>query len=313
MAHGVYFPSFEYPLSIPGLILLGLLVGIMTGFWGMGGRFLMTPLLNIFLNIPFNVAIGSDICQMVGTSSMNMVRYKILGTVDFRLACWVTLGGVLGMECGVSLLEFLKKAGDLIILGHPLRIIFLSLSVIYAVLLFWIGTIIYRESKGTRGPASGAPTDFQWDMTSRLQTIHLSPMVSLPRSGIASLSLWLVLAIGFLTGLLVGSLGVGGTFIVLPALIYVLGCPMGVARSTELLGTLFLMVYGTFSHSLRGNIDLPLAVVLFLSSTLGIQIGTLSIKKFPGTELRRIFPLIVYLIVFFLMLKILGRLGLLSF
>jgi uncharacterized membrane protein YfcA len=313
MVNGVYFPSFDYPLSIPGLILLGVLVGVMTGFWGMGGRFLLTPLLNIFLNIPFNVAIGSDVCQMVGTSSMNMVRYKILGTVDFKLACWVTLGGILGMECGVSLLEFLKRAGDLIILGQSLRIIFLSLSVIYAILLFWIGTILYRESKGTRQPAAGALTDFQLGMTSRLQTIRLSPMISLPRSGGASLSLWLVLAIGFLTGLLVGFLGVGGTFFVLPALIYVLGCPMGVARSTELLATLFLMVYGTFSHSLRGNVDLQLAVVLFLTNTLGIQIVTLSIKKFPGRELRRIFPLVVYAIVFFLALKILGRLGLVPF
>jgi len=312
MVHGVYFPSFEYHLSIPGLILLGLLVGIMTGFWGMGGRFLMTPLLNIFLDIPFNVAIGSDICQMVGTSSMNMVRHKILGTVDFRIAWGVILGGVLGMECGVSLLEFLKRAGDLILLGQPLRIIFLALSVIYAVLLFWIGTIVYRESKGALVPEAGPLTDFQIGMTSKLQTIHLPPMVSLPRSGIASLSLWLVLAIGFFTGLLVGFLGVGGTFIVLPALIYILGCPMGVARSTELLGILFLVIYGTFSHSLRGNIDLQLAVVLFLSSTLGVQIGTLSIKKFPGTELRRIFTLLVYLIVLFLALKVLGKLGLVS-
>ncbi len=313
MVHGVYFPSFEYHFSIPGLILLGLLVGIMTGFWGMGGRFLLTPLLNIFLSIPFNVAIGSDICQMVGTSSMNMVRYKILGTVDFRLACGVSLGGVLGMECGVSLLEFLKKAGDLILFGQPLTIMFLAFSVIYAGLLFWIGTIVYGESKGARAPEAGPLTDFQMGMTSKLQTIHLPPMVSLPRSGIASLSLWLILAVGFSTGLLVGFLGVGGSFIVLPALIYILGCPMGVARSTELLGILFLMVYGTFSHSLRGNIDLQLAVVLFLSSTLGVQIGTLSVKKFPGTELRRVFTLIIYLTVLLLSLKILEKLGLVSF
>ena len=273
----------------------------------------MTPLLNIFLNLPFNVAIGSDICQMVGTSSMNLVRYRILGTVDFRLACWVTLGGVLGMECGVSLLEFLKNSGSLIILGQPLKIMFLTFSLIYAGLLFWLGTILYRESTGNRTMEASGPTVLQTAMNTRLQTLHLPPMISLPRSGVASLSLWLVLGIGFLAGLLVGFLGVGGSFIILPALIYILGCPMGMARSTELLGTLFLMIYGTFSHSLRGNIDLLLAVVLFLSSTLGVQIGTLSIRRFPGTGLQRVFTLIVYLFAFSLGLKVLGRLGLVSF
>jgi uncharacterized membrane protein YfcA len=313
MLPGVNFSGFDNHLSIPWLVLLGLLVGIMTGFWGMGGRFLMTPLLNIFLNLPFNVAIGSDICQMVGTSSMNLVRYRILGTVDFRLACWVTLGGVLGMECGVSLLEFLKSSGSLIILGQSLKIMFLTFSLIYAGLLFWLGTILYRESTGNRTMEASGPTVLQTAMNTRLQTLHLPPMISLPRSGVASLSLWLVLGIGFLAGLLVGFLGVGGSFIILPALIYILGCPMGMARSTELLGTFFLMIYGTFSHSLRGNIDLLLAVVLFLSSTLGVQIGTLSIRRFPGTGLRRVFTLIVYLFVFSLGLKVLGRLGLFSF
>ena len=266
----------------------------------------MTPLLNIFFNVPYNVAVGSDLCQMVGTSSMNMVKFKILGTVDYKLACWIVPGAVAGVECGVRVLEVLKFVPDLVIMGRPLRILFLALSAIYAGVLFWIATIIYRESQtGERGAKEiGDLTDLQMEMTQRLQTIHVSPMISLPGSGIRAVSLWVVLGLGFFIGFLVGFLGVGGSFIVLPALIYILGCPMGVARSTDLFAGLFIMVFGTFSHSLRGNIDLILAIVLFLSSTLGIQIGAFSARSFEGSKIRRAFVFIAYAVVFGLALKI---------
>ncbi len=312
MEYWAQFPGGAYHVNIIELISLGFTVGIMTGFWGMGGRFLMTPLLNVFFNIPYNVAVGSDICQMVGTSSMNMVKFKIMGTVDYKLAGWMIMGAIGGVECGAQILEVLKLAKDLIIMGKPLRIMFLVLSAIYAVLLFWIGTIIYRESKAgyERAKEIGSLTDLQLNVTARLQTIHVSPMISLPVSGILAVSLWVILGVGFLAGLLVGFLGVGGSFIVLPALIYILGCPMGVARSTDLFGNLFIMVYGTFSHSLKGNIDLILVIVLFLSSTLGMQIGTFSGKKFSGAKVRQGFALAAYFIVLSLALKISSTLGL---
>jgi hypothetical protein len=312
MEYGAHFPEVEYHFNILIVIFFGLTVGIMTGFWGMGGRFLMTPLLNIFFNIPYNVGVGSDLSQMVGTSSMNMVKFKIFGTVDYKLACWIMPGAIAGVECGVRFMEVLKFAPDLIVMGRPIRILLLVLSAIYGAVLFWIGTIIYRESKmsdkGTK--EIGDFTDLQMDMTARLQTIHASPMISLPGSGIRAVSIWVVLGLGFLAGFLVGFLGVGGSFVVLPAFIYILGCPMGVARSTNLFAGLFIMVYGTFSHSLRGNIDLVLVVVLFLSSTLGIQIGPLFAKRFEGSGVRRAFALVAYCAVLGLALKIFWALGL---
>jgi uncharacterized membrane protein YfcA len=309
------FPGGAYHVNIIELISLGFTVGIMTGFWGMGGRFVMTPLLNVFFNIPYNVAVGSDICQMVGTSSMNMVKFKIMGTVDYKLACWMIMGAIGGVECGAQMLEFLKSANDLILMGKPLKILFLVLSAIYAALLFWIGTLVYGESKAAyeRPKEMGNLTDFQLDVTARLQTLRLPPMISLPVSGIQAVSFWVILGVGFLTGLLVGFLGVGGSFIVLPALIYILGCPMGVAMSTDLFASLLVMGYGTFSHSLKGNIDLILVIVLFLSSTLGMQVGNFGIKKFRGSKVRRGFALIAYSTVLFLALKISSTLGLVSF
>lgn len=177
MEYWAQFPGGAYHVNIIELISLGFTVGIMTGFWGMGGRFLMTPLLNVFFNIPYNVAVGSDICQMVGTSSMNMVKFKIMGTVDYKLACWMIMGAIGGVECGAQMLEFLKSANDLILVDKPLKVLFLVLSAIYAALLFWIGTLVYGESKAAydRPKEMGNLTDFQLDMTARLQTLRLPP------------------------------------------------------------------------------------------------------------------------------------------
>jgi uncharacterized membrane protein YfcA len=315
LQYWVHTPRVDYHISLINLIFVGLMVGVMTGFWGMGGRFLMIPLLNIFFNIPYNVAVGSDICQMLGTSSMNLVRSKIMETVDYKLACWMLLGAVSGVECGARLLEVLDRAPDLVIMGLSLRILFWVMSVIYGFLLFWIGTILYRESKVGYGRAKepAGLTDLQLDVTARLQTVHLPPLISLPASGILGVSLWVVLGVGFLSGLLVGFLGVGGSFLVLPALIYILGCPMGVARSTDLLGNFFMMGYGTFSHSLKGNIDLILVIFLFLSSTLGKQIGTFSAKRFSASRVQRGFALAAFAVVLSLTLKFFRTLGLISF
>jgi uncharacterized protein len=309
------FPGGEYHVHILALISLGFMVGIMSGFWGMGGRFLMTPLLNIFFNIPYPVAVGSDICQMFGTSSMNMVKFKIMGTVDYKLACWIIMGALGGVECGAQILEFLKSANDLILGGKSLSAPFWVLSTIYVVLLFGIATLVYGESKATyeRPKEIRHVADFPLGVTARLQTLHLFPMISLPVSGVQAVSFWVVVGVGFLAGLLIGFLGVGGSFIVLPALIYILGCPMGVARSTDLFANLSVMGYGTFSHSLKGNIDLILVIVLFLSSTLGMQMGTWGLKRFRDARVRRGFALIAYSTVLFLALKICSVLGLVSF
>ncbi len=312
LEYGAHFPEVEYHFNILNLIFFGLAVGIMTGFWGMGGRFLMTPLLNIFFNIPYNVGVGSDLSQMVGTSSMNMVKFRILGTVDYKLACWIMPGAIAGVECGVRVMDVLKFAPDLILMGKPLRVLLLTLTAIYAAVLFWIATILYRDSKaGDKGAKEiGDFTELQMDMTTRIQALHASPMISLPGSGIRAVSLWVVLGVGFLVGFLVGFMGVGGSFIVLPAFIYILGCPMGVARSTDLFAGLFINVYGTISHSLRGNIDLILVIVLFLSCNLGIQIGTFSAKSIEGSRMRRAFALVAYSVVLGLALKIFWALGL---
>ena len=309
------FQGIDYQINNISLIALGLVVGIMTGFFGIGGRFLMTPLLNIFFNVPYNVAVGSEICQMVGTSSMNIMKLRKMGNVDYKLAVILLGGAIIGVELGAHILEVLKMAGNITLMGQSIGLMFLILSTVYAGLFLWLGAIIYRESKvAFKGNLEiGDMTALQFNMTARLQTIRIRPMISLPVSGIETISLWVVVGVGFVTGLLVGFLGVGFSFIAMPALIYVLGCPMVVAMSTDLFQGLLAMGYGTFSHSLKGNIDLMLVTVLLITTTLGMQMGTALARRFTGPRMRQGFALVSFLIVLLSAFKIVNQLGLTPF
>jgi uncharacterized membrane protein YfcA len=166
--------------------------------------------------------------------------------------------------------------------------------------------IIYQESKGPgpQGAAEGVVSPYQPAVTARLQHIQLPPMINLPVSGIEAISLWVILGVGATTGLLVGFLGAGGGFIRMPALIYVIGCPMVVAIGTDLFESLFSLGYGTLSHSFKGNIDLILTVILLISGSLGSQIGGVLAKRFSNSNLRQFFALITFAVVVLLIVKL---------
>jgi uncharacterized membrane protein YfcA len=299
-----HFQGLEAHVSLTGVVFLGIFIGLLAGFFGIGGQLLMTPLLNIFFNIPYNVVVGTEICQMLGSSSMNVMKFKMAHNVDYKLAVLLFIGAAAGVEGGAKLLEVLKMAKQITFMGRPLDVMFLVFGVFYGGLLLWIGATIYRESKmaySKGGAVSMAAV--QMDMTARLQTICLRPMISLPFSGIENISLWIVLGVGFSVGLLVGFFGVGGSFIGLPALVYVLGCPMGVAIATDLFESLLVMGYGTYSHSLKGNIDLALAVVLLLCTTLGTQLSLPLTRRYSGRRARQGFAFAAYLVVLLLIMK----------
>jgi len=265
-----------------------------------------SPLLNVFFNVPYNVAVGSDLCQMLGTTTLNIIRFKRMSRIDFKLAAWMLIGTLIGIEGGAQVLELLKQAGTFTFLSLTLAYLPLIMTLVYSLLLFWIGLIIYKESKGPVQPSlsEGEPAPYQPAVTARLQHIQLPPMISLPVSGIEAISLWVILGVGAATGLLLGFLGAGGGFIRLPALIYVIGCPMVVAIGTDLFESLFSLGYGTLSHSFKGNIDLMLTVILLVTGSLGLQIGGVLAKRFSNPHLRQVFALITFVVVIVLVVKL---------
>ncbi|WP_318571164.1 sulfite exporter TauE/SafE family protein [Salinigranum marinum] len=250
----------------------GLLIGILFGFFGMGGSFLVTPALLVMGYEP-NVAVGSGLAFVFGTSVIATLKHRDLGQVDYKLGVSMIVGTTLGIEVGKIGLEYLQHIGlaDSVV------------SVAYVVLLGGIGVFVTREAlRGGSGGIShdvdesddadeGLDADDIPDIAKKIQSYHIPPMLSL-RGGI-TVSLWMVLIVAFLTGLLSGFLGVGGGFIRMPALFYAIGVPVPVAVGTDLFEIVFSGGIGSFLYAQSGAVDLSIVAPLLAGSALGARLG----------------------------------------
>jgi uncharacterized protein len=300
-------PDGDLAVSLPALVVLGLVVGLLSGSFGVGSGFLMAPFLNLVGNIPYNVAIGSDVAHMVGSSTLANLRQRALGYVDYKLGLLLLAGSVVGVEIGAQLVQLLKFAGTISVLGLPVGIMQLVMTLIFALLLGWIGVMVYRETMASQRPESAArPSEAPAVMVAgaRLQTLNLPPMVSLPVSGVEAVSLWLILGVGLASGLLTGFLGVSGAFIRMPAMIYVLGVPTVVSLGTNLFELLFLSLYAALTHGLKGNIDLLLVIILVITTTIGVQAGILLQRKLVGVRSLLFYTALIFLTIIFMLFKI---------
>jgi uncharacterized membrane protein YfcA len=287
MSAGEYFLTMG---NIPYLALFGLIIGAMGGFFGVGGGFLMVPMLNAVFGIPYNIAVGSDLGQMTGMATAATVRHVRFGNIDFKLGILMIAGTAAGVEVGASVLEILKHAGHVAVAGHDVEIMTLVMSLVYAGLLVFLGQAMIRESLRTIKRTSGR-FDISAEVPAspvvlQLRTFKAWPMVSLPASGIEAISLWVILGIGFVTGFLSGMLGVGGGFIRMPALVYILGCPTVVAVGTDLFEIMFSSGYGVMTHAFKGNVHLVLVLALLIGTTLGAQLGASYTRKAGGPWVR---------------------------
>lgn len=299
-------PTGDLSVSLLALVILGLVIGLLAGSFGVGSGFLMTPFLNLVGNVPYNVAIGSDVAHMVGSATISQLRQRALGYVDFKLGLLLFLGSVIGVEIGVILLQFLKFAGEIPFLGQRLGLLQCVMTIIFASLLGWIGLMMYRETRASLRMEAGlmAPEGPVAMPGSRLQTINLPPMISLPVSGVESISLWLIIGVGLASGLLTGFLGVSGAFIRMPAMIYVLGVPTVVSIGTNLFELFILALYAAFTHSLVGNVDLTLVIILLITTTVGNQVGVLLQKRLVGPRSLRVYIFIIFITIILMILKI---------
>ena len=247
----------------------GLVVGILFGFFGMGGSFLVTPAL-LMMGYPARVAVGSGMAFVFGTAVIATLKHHDLGQVDYKLGAIMIAGTTLGIEAGrasVFYLEDLGLAGGVI-------------SVAYVLLLGGIGLMVTREAlKGDGGGIdhSAAEKDLSEyeipETAKRIQrTVRIPPMVTL--RGDVRVSAWVITIVAFLTGLLSGFLGVGGGFIRMPAMIYAIGVPVPVAIGTDLFEIVFSGAIGSYLYGQGGGVDLGIVAPLLLGSALGARIGS---------------------------------------
>ena len=281
----VYLPIAS--LSVNGLIIVGLgvLTGLLSGIFGVGGGFLTTPLM-IFYGIPPTVAAASAASQVTGASVSGVFAHSRRGGVDYQMGSVMVAGGILGTGIGAVLFNVLQELGQ----------IDTVINILYVFLLGSIGGLMARESIQTiRAERSGVP------IAARKRRHH--PMVaSLPmrwrfyRSGLY-ISPLAPLLLGVTTGILTMLMGIGGGFILVPAMLYVLGMSANVVVGTSLWQILFTTMATTMMHALTTHaIDIVLASLLLLGSVTGAQIGAQFAQKASPVKLRLVLSVIVLIV-----------------
>ena len=304
----LHLPVADVTVNPLWVILLGAAIGFLSGLFGVGGGFLMTPLLRIVFGVPFNVAAGSNLAQALGTSVSATARHHGLGNVDIKLGVCMLGGGWVGVESGARVVELLKRVEPIVVGAREVDALDLFVSMAFLVLLSVVGTVTLRESRGARKrePKGGI---VDTPVASRIRNIRIPPRISLTRSGIEGISLSVLLGIGFATGFLSGLLGIGGGFVLMPTLVYVIGVPTTVAIGTDLFQVMFLATFGTLTHSLKGNVDLLLVILLLSGSIFGAQFGASLTGKVRPAKIRYWFSLIIYAAAVAVLAKLLALLG----
>jgi uncharacterized membrane protein YfcA len=282
----IYLPIAEVSVDIFVLLLLGGGVGFLSGLFGVGGGFLMTPLL-IFIGIPAAVAVGSEAAQIVAASVSGVIAHMRRGNVDFRMGGVLLAGGLVGSTVGVQIFKLLQQLGQ----------IDLVISLAFVAVLGVIGTLMLVESIRTLRRSARAKRAGGAGPVRRLHQhnwIHGLPFkMRFPRSKLY-ISAIAPFAIGALVGVLAALMGVGGGFIMVPAMIYLLGMPTSVVVGTSLFQIVFVTANVTFLQAWQTQtVDIFLALLLLAGGVVGAQFGARLGAQLRGEQLRGLLALMV--------------------
>lgn len=286
----MHFPISGTDISPVYLVVIGFLIGVLGGFFGVGGSFIAGPALRA-VGMHWNYAVGTDLAHIVGKSVVAAKRHRALGNVDLRLGFIMALGTIAGAECGAQLIQLLKRQGNVDFVVSVISIaIYCSISS-FMIWESWKTMRLQRKrSPGGKGKTSHGPDVSSFDhVTKAIQAIPVWPMISLPTSGVKSISLWVIILVSFIGGLFSGFLGGGAGYIRMPMMVYVLGIPTHLAVGTDLFEIIISASYGTFSHALKGNVDILVALVMNTGAAIGAQIGAILTQYFAGPKIRLLF------------------------
>ena len=299
----MYFPISDVTVNPLFLVGVGFLVGVLGGFFGVGGGFLAGPMM-FLAGVPMNFVVGTDLAHMTGKSIVAARRHRVLGHVDIKLGLLMVLGTVPGIEIGASIIEGLEASGNIdVIIGGA----YITILLIIGSFTAWESIRALQMVRTERMEAKEALA-FQ-RVTRRVHRFRIPPLISLPNSGIESISLWVVLGVSFATGLLAGVLGVGGGFIRMPMMVYLLGVPTHVAVGTDLFEVVISAGYGTLTHAFKGNVDILMALVMQTGAAIGAQIGAVSTRFFVGPRIRLFFSVLPFVGAALVILRLLGIVG----
>jgi uncharacterized membrane protein YfcA len=277
----VYLPIAAVTQDVFVLLVLGLCVGFISGIFGVGGGFLLTPLL-IFIGVPQAVAVASSANQLVGASLSGVLTHWKRGNVDFKMGAVLSAGGFVGSAAGVALFTLLRRLGQ----------IDLVISLSYVLLLGTLGTLMMIESVGAivRARQPGARRRRLHQHT----WFHGLPFKMRFRRSKLYISALLPLGLGFGIGVLSAILGIGGGFLIVPAMIYVLGMPTSVVPGTSLMQTVFIAASVTVLQALTNQtVDGVLALIMLIGGVIGVQYGARYGARLRGEYLRVLLALLI--------------------
>ncbi len=286
----MYLPIAGNSVNIFIILGLGGFVGLLSGIFGVGGGFLMTPLLIMF-GIPPTVAAASDSNQIVGASTSGTLAHWRLGNVDYKMGLLLLVGGILGGALGVQVIKILRALGNADFL----------INITYVIMLGGVGAYMFWESLESLKKAKNPPQEVE-EQAEKKESGYAKALAALPfqtnfeKSG-TRISALLPLIFGTLVGVLAAIMGVGGGFVMVPVMVYLLRMPMHVVVGTSLFQILFTCVNVTILQAYTNHtVDFVLALLLLLGSTLGAQIGTKISKRLKGDQLKILLASLVLLV-----------------
>ena len=279
----IYLPIAE--VSVNAFLLLGLggMVGILSGMFGVGGGFLMTPLL-FFIGIPPAVAVATEANQIVASSFSGVLAHFKRKTVDLKMGCVLLVGGLIGAALGVVVFNYLKSLGQVDLLVRLCYVVFLG---VIGSLMFVESLNAIRKSRKNSGPVKRKKHNW----------IHGLPFKMRFRVSGLYISVIPPVLVGVAVGILAAIMGVGGGFIMVPAMIYLLGMPTKVVVGTSLFQIIFVTGFTTLLHATTNfTVDIALAVLLLVGGVIGAQIGTRIGTYLKAEQLRILLALMVMLV-----------------
>jgi len=288
----MFFPISGAHISPIYLAIVGFVIGILGGFFGVGGSFIAGPALRL-VGLDWNFAVGTDLAHIVGKSVVAAKRHRALGNVDLRLGLVMAVGTIAGAEGGAQLIQVLKRAGNVnFVVSIVSIVVYLSISAF----MLWESrkTLKSQRRRSSKAKVKGLTAKKKdksafGHVSRAIQRLKIWPMIALPTSGVKGISLWVILLVAFVGGLFSGFLGGGAGYIRMPSMVYVLGIPTHLAVGTDLFEIIISASYGTLSHAVKGNVDILIALVMHTGAAIGAQIGAISTQYFAGPKIRLAF------------------------
>jgi uncharacterized membrane protein YfcA len=249
--------------------------------------------------VPMNFVIGTDLAHMLGKSIVASRRHRSLGNVDLRLGLLMVVGTVPGVEAGALLIERLEVSGNIDLVIGTLYVVILTIVGLFTAWESLRAIRMQRTSQLSAREVIGIRSSVY-----RSRLLRIPPLIKLPVSGVEEISIWIILLVGILTGFLAGMLGVGGGFLRVPLMVYLLGIPTHVAVGTDLFEIVFSSAYGMLSHALKGNVDILIALTMHTGAVLGAHIGAAATRYFTGPVIRLLFSVLPLIGALFMLLEV---------